>query len=222
MGTENLSNSLAKYIGYSLNYSEEQISVLAYGLFGLIQTVFSIFLVLIIGLFLDLTVESLITLFSIAILRKYSGGAHATSAERCLILGSLFSILGALLSHLIFALLMPPTLYCLGVLIFVWNFYTIYKYAPVANHKKPIKSSTKRKQLKQRSILIVSIYFVINIMLFFISNLMGKSFIMYGICLTLGMSWQTFTITTLGHRIAQFLDHVLINISNTLTKEKKS
>lgn len=221
MKIEKLSNSLAKSLGEYLEYSEEQISVLAYGLYGLLQTIFSIFLVIVLGFLLGVMLESLVISFSIAILRKFSGGAHATSAERCLILGTLFAILGALLGHLIFNFIAPPILYYIEFLLFMWSFYTIYKYAPVASPNKPIKSTIKHSRLKQRSILVTSIYFVINIMLLFFSIFMESSYVIYSICLTLGMSWQVFTITKSGHRVAQFLDHVLINISNIITKERK-
>lgn len=222
MKIEKISNSLAELLGEYLQYSEDQISVLAYGLYGLFQTIFSLFLVIIIGLVLGIMLEALIISFSIAILRKFSGGAHATSAERCLILGTLFAILGGLLGHLIFNLLAPPILYYFEYLLFIWSFYTIYKYAPVASPNKPIKSTIKYTKLKQRSIFVILIYFVISTIILCTSNFLTTSSIsIYSICLVLGMSWQVFTITKLGHTVARFLDHVLITISNIITKEKK-
>nr|WP_307989091.1 accessory gene regulator B family protein [uncultured Niameybacter sp.] len=221
MKIENFSNSLAKSLGEYLQYSEEQVSILAYGLYGLLQTIFSLFLVIAIGLFLGITLEALIVSFSIAILRKFSGGAHATSAERCLILGTLFAIIGALLGHLVLNFIAPPILYYLEFLLFIWSFYIIYKYAPVASPNKPIINTIKITRLKQRSIFVTFIYFVINIILLFISNFFkSSSMSIYSICLTLGMSWQTFTLTKLGHNVAKSLDHVLITISNIITKER--
>lgn len=216
MKIERLSNSLAEFLGQSLQYSSEQISVLAYGLFGLIQTILSIIIVTILGFTLGITLESLILSFSIAILRKFSGGAHATSAERCLILGTLFSILGALLSHLISNIFLNTQIYVITCILFIWSFFITYQNAPIDSPNKPIKNFYKQQKLKQRSLLVVFIYFTIVSTLFFIASVkQSPSILIYSICLTLGMSWQVFTITKLGHKIAQFLDNVLIYISNT-------
>lgn len=222
MKIECLSYSLANRLGKSLQYSEEQIAVLAYGLFGLIQTSLSILIIIILATLLGITVEALIVSFSIAILRKFSGGAHATSAERCLLLGTLFSLIGAILGHLLVTILTVPILCCINAFFFIWSFYTIYNKAPVASPNKPITSIHKQMKLKQRSLLVVFIYLVITCLLLFINTLCrASSLLIYTMCLTLGMSWQVFTITTIGHQVAYFLDHVLIYISNFITKEKK-
>ena len=213
---------LAKRLGEPLHYSEEQIAVLAYGLFGIIQTLLSIVIVIILGTLLGATLEALIVSFSIAILRKSSGGAHATSAERCLILGTFLSLLGAMLAYLLTTTLTLTLIYCITFLLFVWSFYAVYKKAPVATPNKPIKSTHKQQKLKQESLLIVTIYLVIVLLLLLISTFIETSSVLiYSICLTLGMSWQVFTITNIGHQVIHFLDHVLIYISNLITKENQ-
>lgn len=220
MKIEQLGLFLAKRLGDSLNYSEEQISVLAYGLFSIIQTLLSIVIVIILGSLWGAMLETLIVSFSIAILRKSSGGAHATSAERCLVLGTFFCLLGAMIAFLSATTFPPFLIYCITFFLFIWSFYTLYKKAPVATHNKPIKSTQKQQKLKQESLLVVSIYLVIVLLLLLTNLFVEKSSLLrYSICVTLGMSWQVFTITHIGHQVIYFLDHVLIYISNTITKE---
>lgn len=222
MKIEQLGLFLAKRLGKSLNYSEEQIAVLAYGLFGMIQTLLSIVIVIILGTLLGIMLEALIVSFSIALLRKSSGGAHATSAERCLILGTFLSLLGAMLAYLLATTLTINLIFCITLFLFIWSFYIVYKKAPVATSNKPIKSTQKQQKLKQESILVVSIYLVIVLLLFLVNFFTETySILIYSICLTLGMSWQVFTITNIGHQAIYFLDHVLIYISNTITKENQ-
>ncbi|WP_053984401.1 accessory gene regulator ArgB-like protein [Niameybacter massiliensis] len=217
MGIEKFNEKLANHIGETLHYTEEQTNVIAYGLFTLLQTILSIGLVMIIGLILGIMTESLIVSFSIVFLRKCSGGVHATSPERCLIIGTLISILGGLLGYWFGFITTIPILICIGIVLFSWGFYVIYKKAPVTSINKPIKSAHRQRKLKQRSLIMLVIYFIIvSILLYAYSFISNPNFIIYSICLMVGMGWQVFTLTNLGHNFAECIDHVLIYISNTI------
>ncbi|MEF9959195.1 MAG: accessory gene regulator B family protein [Niameybacter sp.] len=221
MNSEDLSNALAHQLGEALHYTEEQIAVMAYGLFALLQTLLSISVVIVMGLLLGMMSEALIISFSIALLRKSSGGAHATSATRCLILGTIISLFGAWFSHFIGSFFTLPTLYSLGILAFIWSFCTIYQKAPVASPNKPIKSVSKQQKLKYNSLLVAFFYLIgVTLLLLTYTVQSISSLLIYSICLTLGMSWQVFTLTRLGHKFAHWLDQFLIHISNTIIKGK--
>lgn len=220
MNAEQLSSSLAKYLGHSLHYTEEEIAIIAYGLFGLFQTALSILTVIILGSLFGITIEALIISFSIALLRKFSGGVHATSPERCLILGTFFSISGVFLARCLVTTLTTHILYCIYSLLFTWSFCVLYKNAPVDNVNKPIKSIHKKQKLRQDSILVVSIYLVIVILLLFVNTYIHSStIVIYSSCLILGTIWQVFSITTIGHKVIAFLDLVLMHTSNIFKKE---
>lgn len=221
MKVERLNHLLANHIGNALQYDTEQTAVLAYGLFGLIQTFLSILIIIIVSALFGVTYEALIVSFSIAILRKYSGGAHATSAERCLILGTLFTISGALLSVFLATALSISSLCCIGLILFIWSLSIIYKKAPVDTPNKPITNPNKQLKLKQRSLLIVFIYFIFTLaLLLAYSFYQFHYFKIYMLCLILGMSWQVFSMISIGHQVAHLLDHVLIYISQLLMKKE--
>ncbi|MDA3730824.1 accessory gene regulator B family protein [Niameybacter massiliensis] len=213
MNTESLSKVFATHLGKTLHSTEEEIAVMAYGLFALLQTLLSIGIVIAIGAFLGIMFESFILSLSIALLRKYSGGAHATSAERCLFIGTFISILGALLGHKLGLYLTVPLTVYIIFFIFIWNFYIVFKLAPVASPSKPLSSISKQQKLKRGSLTMLLIYLLTVIFLSYITLVSHSPFpLIYAFCIMIGMSWQVFTLTTIGHKVASFLDHALIHI----------
>ena len=53
----------------------------------------------------------------------------------------------------------------LGVVIFIWSYYIIYKLAPVDSASKPIVKEEKRKRMKKGSIILLSVYLIITVFL---------------------------------------------------------
>src|SRR5659263_735788 len=96
---EKLARKLASNIAIALNYGNEREQVIAYGLIAMIQIFVTVFLVLIIGIFTGVPIEALIICFSVSILRKYSGGAHAGSIEICISISVIYCVVFALISR---------------------------------------------------------------------------------------------------------------------------
>lgn len=223
MGSEQLSHQIAIKLGEKLGYEDEQINVLAYGLFSMVQTVFAIGVVIIIGMLFGVVIEAIIISFSIALLRKTSGGVHASSAERCICLGTFISVGGAILCKVFYSALSISELILIVSLVFIWNYYIIYRKAPVDSSRKPIKNIEKREKLKKRSLTVLTTYLigVIGGMIMYL--LMGKQrILLYVLCLVLGTVWQVFTLTEIGDKIVCYLDHLLIYIFSKLKGGKKS
>ena len=76
---EKLSNNIANKVALELSLDDDNREVIAYGTFALIQMLFSIILVFLFGLLFHVAFEALIISFTGSILRKYSGGVHASS-----------------------------------------------------------------------------------------------------------------------------------------------
>ena len=93
MNIGELSNKIATKIVVETDGDEERKSVIEYGIFAMIQTGIAIICTVIFGLLFNVLVEALIVSFSISILRKCSGGVHATSPTRCTVIGTLICIL---------------------------------------------------------------------------------------------------------------------------------
>ena len=197
-----LSNKIVK----ELNLDNDSKEVIYYGAFAFFQCLTSILVVSIIGYLLNILVEVLIISFSVSILRKYSGGVHATSPNRCLIIGTFFCIIQGLISKKISSLISFNTLIILAILSFIFTYYTVYKLAPVDSKNKPIKNLNKRSKLKVKSINVVTLYLVLFLFGIYYHNILPLS---YSISLLLGTLWQGFTLTYIGNLLLKNIDNFL-------------
>lgn len=193
---ESISNKIAQ----DLSLDNNKKAIINYGLFAMIQTIIAIFVILIVGSIFNVVIPALILSFVGVILRKYSGGAHAKTPELCLIISTIISIGGAIIAtritwNLEYVLLV-------GVVIFVGAFYYIYKLAPVDSIAKPIKREEKRLLLKKKSIFILIMYGMITIAILVLYIISHKQLLLtYIVCMYVGIAWQVFTLTSIGHKI---------------------
>lgn len=212
---ENLSNSIANKVASELNMDNDKREVIAYGAFALIQTFISIILVSIFGFIFKVTFEALIVLFTASILRKYSGGAHASSAGNCTSIGIIICIGQALsISLIINKWVSFRIALIIELVVFIWSYYMVYKLVPVDNPSKRIKSEQKRKRMKKGSFIILSIYLLIVIFVMILYfNIKKTPLLVYALCIIGGIAWQIFTLTKSGHltlaKIDIFLKYLL-------------
>ncbi|GAA0727754.1 accessory gene regulator B family protein [Clostridium malenominatum] len=213
---DSISNNIATKIASELNFDKDKREVIAYGAFALLQMIYSIALVAIFGYIFQVGVEALIISFVGSILRKYSGGAHAGSPGRCALIGTVICIVQAL----VFKFIISPNIslnmvLLLGLLVFIWSYYIIYKLAPVDSAAKPIKKKEKRTRLKKGSIIILSVYLIIILFILMIYRKIGeRSLLIYILSIYGGTAWQIFTLTEKGHLILYKIDAFLKYISN--------
>lgn len=192
-------------IGQELNYDKNKIAVVNYGLFAFIQMLISILLVAIFGMIFGVLIESLIISFTISILRKYSGGAHASSPGKCAAMGVIVSVgMSVLINNINIKF---EYVVLLGLIVFILSYYLVYKLAPVDSIAKPIKNRQKIKRLKRGSILILTFYFIIVIfnLLWYLKS--GEiRVLIYSLCMYIGLLWQVFSLTQSGHKILSKID----------------
>ena len=202
---EKICNNFSNHIANALNLDDAKKSVITYGIFAFIQMSFSIILVIIFGLLLKVAIEAMIVSFSISILRKSSGGVHASSPGRCAIIGTVISVGFALITKHIS--LDIRSIFFIGILIFIWSFYMIYKLAPVDSGAKPIKNQRRRKKLKRSSMMILGVYLLVvifNIIYYYYKD--NVSVLTYTLCIYMGLVWQVFSLTKSGHLILGKID----------------
>jgi accessory gene regulator B len=209
---EKLARKLANNIAISLNYDNEKEQVVAYGLIAIIQTFVTVFLVLIIGIFTGVPIEALIICFSVSILRKYSGGAHAGSIELCTTIAIIYITTFSLISRYLLSEVLNS--YAMAIIIFViyaLSFFAIYKFAPVDSPKKLIKTEKKKKRMRKGSFTILTVYFALSVILFLLSR---KQYITnsFGLSLLFGLSWQIFTLTKPGSSFIHLVDSAVYKI----------
>ncbi|MBU3171049.1 accessory gene regulator ArgB-like protein [Clostridium estertheticum] len=217
---EKLSNNIANKVALELSLNDDNREVISYGAFALMQTFFSIIIVFIFGLIFHVANEALIISFTAAILRKYSGGVHASSPGNCTFIGTIISVGQAILiSLLISCVVNLKLIIILGVIVFIWSYYIIHKLAPVDSISKPIVKEEKRNRMKKGSTILLSVYLAITVflILLYISSV-EKKLLFYVLCLYSGILWQIFTLIPLGHLLVGKVDHFLNHI---YIKERK-
>jgi accessory gene regulator B len=206
---ENLVRRLASKIALSLGYDAEKEAVVAYGLLALVQVAVTVILALLFGLLVGAPVEAMIVCFSVSILRKYSGGAHAYNADFCTIVSVVYCTLAAWVSRLLTPAYVPVAMLIAIIVCYSIIYWIAVKYVPVDSPNKPIKSEKKIKRMRKGSFIIIVSYFALQI-LFFAFAARVPVFRSYGISLLLGTSWQALTLTPLGA--------ILLNKLNDLPK----
>lgn len=208
---EKIANNIANKVALELNLDNERKEVIAYGTFALLQIIISIFLVSVLGWIFHVAFEALIVSFTTAILRKYSGGVHASSPNVCTFIGVVVCIGQAVLFKLLVSLYSNLNLILiLGVIVFTFSYYLIYKLAPVDSVKKPIRKEEKRQRMKKCSILVLNLYVIIVAFLIFIYlETSWITLLNYSLCLYGGLIWQVFTLTNLGHFLVGKIDNFL-------------
>ncbi|MDF2676816.1 MAG: accessory regulator AgrB [Bacillota bacterium] len=219
---EKVSDIIASKLATKLIMDSNEEEVLAYGAFLLIQTIMSILLVLVFGFVFNVIIEIIIISVSASILRKYSGGAHATSPINCAIIGMIvFGVLSLLVKQFLFNFIFWH-LTLIIIVSFVIDFYIIYKYSPVGTVTKPLKNEIKRKRLKRISINCVIGLFISSIILLSI-YLYTKQIILINIatCISVGVVWQSITLVSLGQKIIDFMDKVLGGTNKILRRTNK-
>lgn len=202
---EKICSDISEFIGKELDFEKEKVAVINYGIFAFVQILTSVILVSVLGYMFDVLVEGLIILSSICILRQSSGGVHASSPEFCTFVSTVLSIgAGVIIKNCNMDILV---IIMIGIPIFAWAYYTIYKLAPVDSPAKPIKKVEKRKRLKKSSIKIITVYFLV-VILNIVGYLVTKkvSLLMYSGCIYIGLLWQVFSLTKTGHVILGKLD----------------
>lgn len=219
MNLELICKNISINLKNQLNLDEDKASIIEYGLFAFFHMSVSILLVAVIGLIFNVMIEALIISFIVAILRKFSGGAHASTALNCAIVGVLISIIPAYITkdlnlninYIVF----------IGIPLYIISLIIVYKLAPVDSPNKPIKKQEKIKKLKKGSVILLSIYMIIvafNVIIYYISK--NYIFLVYSACIYIGMLWQVFTLTKYGHILVNIIDSLFIKIFHILRGEK--
>jgi accessory gene regulator B len=208
---EKVSNKIGETIAENLILDDDNKEILIYGAFCFLQTIISFTLIFIFSYIFNVLVQAIFISFSGSILRKYSGGVHSSSPNKCLIISILISV--GFSKLLIFftknlPIIFPYLFILLGI---IYSFYCILKFAPVDSVSKPINSIIKRKKLKINSIIFLSVFtfiaFILSLIYMFKSNI---NFLIYSECIILGVTWQSFSLTNLGHKFLTKIDTILI------------
>ena len=165
------------------------------------------------GIIFDTLLSILIIAFTVALLRKFSGGAHATSPNRCTLISVI--VLGAfslLLKYFIpYASITLVILY--NVISFIFTFTVLIKLCPVDSPNKPIRKQETRLKFRKVSFRILFFLFFLSVILWVLYLKIHSVLLLTAIAsIFTGMLWQSLTMTYAGHLMINKLDIFIHNI----------
>ncbi|WP_026888838.1 accessory gene regulator ArgB-like protein [Clostridium beijerinckii] len=224
--TEKIATKIGNNSKLFLNINEEQEQIIVYGAINLFQMLFSILWVIIAGLLFRVFYEALIFSITASILRKYSGGVHASSPSRCVIIGTFSAVLAGILINNIFYTINSITVAVISGAIIIFAFTTVLKNAPVDSIKKPITNIETRKQFKRKSIFVIFIFLFIIIILFIFNEKFSELYYIKLIeSISVGVLWQTITLTKNGinflNKVDFFLKYIIERMGTSMTPNAK-
>lgn len=208
---ESISYNISNKIGNKANKTQDEIEVINYGLFMALHTFTGIIITIIIGILIGKLPEMLTITLVASSTKRCSGGVHATSPSRCIIIGIITTTVMLYISILLGNYTNINFLIVFTLIVISTCDYIFYNKAPVGTKNKPLKKESTRKKLRKKLFITLSFYHIVLVLaillLFF--NKLDNNFIKYIYCIELGILLQCMAITKLGESIILKLDSIL-------------
>lgn len=204
---ETISMKIGHKITNILEKDDEFEEVMVYGAINFFQTIYAILTIILLGFICGVVYEALIISVVVALLRKYSGGVHASTPNKCAIFGAIGTTVMALLTKYI---MIKSHIFVLifGLSIFVFTYFIVYSLAPMDSFEKPINNKDMRRSLKKASLNVVNCYFLTSFVLFYYNYNKNNEFVYNLIyCILMGMVFQGFSLTKYGHKVLSTIDN---------------
>lgn len=216
-GIEKISLNLSDKLGRKLNKTSEEKAVLNYGLFIMLHTSIGVITTFFVGLVTGMVLEMMIISITTAWMKRYTGGVHATTPERCTIIGVLLSLILSIVSRNLENTLNIEGLTILTIITLSFSYYIVYKKCPVPSKNKPFKKESTRKKLRKKAFKFITMHLVLIILLSVIYAVFDmQSVKIIWISMLLGIGLQMFVLTNIGSKIINILDNIFNNMEKLL------
>ncbi|MCD3283505.1 accessory gene regulator B family protein, partial [Clostridium botulinum C/D] len=156
--SEKVAIKITEYIKNTLpDKSEDDLSIIKYGIELLFMSFNKMPIILCAGYLVGMFKETCFTMLVFGIIRSSASGIHAKTSFTCLI-STLVVILGGIYISRVIDINILVKLF-----IFILSFIVYLRYSPADTEEKPYINSEIRKKLKVKSLITVTIYFIISI-----------------------------------------------------------
>ncbi len=180
--------------------------MIAYGFIAILQMASIFTIISIIGAIFDFRYESILIFLGVGIIRKSTGGAHASSINSCMVISVLSITMLSTMSR--YLLCVPIDLYInvfISLIIFVICFIVFYLRVPVDSPNKPIVKLEKIVRLRKQSFIILTVCCFISIVFALLTSY-DIRFYSIAVSIRLAVLWQTMTLTKTGAVIINRID----------------
>lgn len=219
---EKISKTIVSSIYKNTLLDKDELEIIEYGALITILQIIGVSTVIIFSSIFNVPIQALVFYFMTCILRKYSGGIHSDSPNRCLIIGTYVSVSIPLFIDKVYVNISFYLIIFLQIILVMFCYYIILKLAPVDSVAKPITNEVLRKQLKNKSILTMTISVVLIIILIILyTNYKNIFMLKISQCITFACAWQCYTLTKFGHKVMRKVDNILKCIYEVIKNEKQ-
>ena len=203
---EKLIKKVAKKLASAQNLDAERTAVIAYGMVAIVQFLTILILSIVIGLILNTVFECILIYIVVGLLRRTTGGAHASSIGACIIVSLLSITMMSVGAKFTAQQLTFPFVIAISLVFYGICYFLVAYLAPVDNPNKPIGNPQKIKRLRVSSFLLLSICLVLSIV-FVLFSTITDSKIGYSLhfALAFALLWQSLTLTPWAQRITKLL-----------------
>lgn len=199
----NITQALTNKIVEKSGHPEPEI--IKYGLITISHFIMGYSVLLVLSWLLDIFVQTFIAVTIFSILRSFSGGAHATSPTRCIIVGSIIFLLIGKLVLFLFNIIPDWMYYVIPVSLSILTIIVIYNFAYATTHQKPLGSYAHGQKLRSIGVVLVFIWLSITMVSYLIvpELIYTKIFIISSCC---GVVWHNISLTPVGNKLVLSMD----------------
>ncbi|MDD6175851.1 MAG: accessory gene regulator B family protein [Firmicutes bacterium] len=212
---ERFLDHLADTIAEQFHYTEDQRAVVRYGLVALLQTVIIFFLLVVLGLCFGFFPQALAVFFSVVLLRRQEGGAHASSLTGCLILSGVVLTALAVLSRYVLPLMGSPMALLLTAVLGAGCVLVSWKLVPVESPNKPLRDPKKIARLRRNTFLLLAVYLLLAFVLALPEGTLPFSSLSISLSILSGTVWQTFTLTKPGRWLVDTMENLFRRLNRS-------
>lgn len=192
---------LVDYFKGELGLSDDNIEVAVFGYRLFLYSILGYILIGLVAYLLNTVRATLIAAITASVFRIFSGGAHASSQNKCLAVGTIiFNIIGLVATA--YYKVMP--FYLLDNLFWITAVTALIIfiiYAPADTPGKPITSKVQRYKFKSISIVLL-IFWVIFFKLVFKGE--TNIYKLYYLASILGLLWQSISLLPITYKLIIF------------------
>ena len=148
--TKRVSVSIAKWLEKNRVINSDEIDVYTYAAFNILHTATPLLFTIVIGILMNLVLESILVIVPFVLLRKYTGGYHATTPLRC-------ALLSAVLLSLLLAIIKATMAFSLWLsCLLIVSETILFIFSPVDPQKRHLDAYEKRLCfVRSKQILII-------------------------------------------------------------------
>ncbi len=144
---------------------EESFELYKYAIYILISAIFHIITVILLGIFFNMPIESIVFYCSFIAIRKFAGGYHAKNSTRCY----LFSIVSSIIILCSIALINSINSCVVMIMLTVIELFCvvlIFMISPLDTENNPLNSNEKKVYRKNACIISIGVFYYLYYLLF--------------------------------------------------------